>query len=114
MITCIGFIADESDEAAANRRRRQELPTEADIAVRDVGYLLDAQRVAAEVITNLCSPEEEGKRIEVEGGYYVFFLTILLLISFPLDLYLGLLNKAQHCPKNVTLHFHIFFCITSS
>ncbi|XP_075151544.1 HEAT repeat-containing protein 3 [Haematobia irritans] len=50
---------DETEEAAANRRRRQELPTEADMAVRDVGYLLDAQRVAAEVITNLCSPEDE-------------------------------------------------------
>lgn len=50
---------DETDEAAANRRRRQELPTADDIAMRDVGYLLDAQRVAAEVITNLCSSEEE-------------------------------------------------------
>ncbi|XP_037817411.1 HEAT repeat-containing protein 3 [Lucilia sericata] len=50
---------DETEEAAANRRRRQELPTADDIAVRDVGYLLDAQRIAAEVITNLCSSEEE-------------------------------------------------------
>ncbi|XP_073824399.1 HEAT repeat-containing protein 3 [Musca autumnalis] len=50
---------DETEEAAANRRRRQELPTESDIAVRDVGYLLDAQRVAAEIITNLCSPDDE-------------------------------------------------------
>lgn len=57
------FPADESEQAAANRRRRQELPTEADIAVRDVGYLLDAQRVAAEVITNLCSSEDEGKMV---------------------------------------------------
>lgn len=50
---------DETDEAAANRRRRQELPTADDIVMRDVGYLLDAQRVAAEVITNLCSSEDE-------------------------------------------------------
>ncbi|XP_013101646.1 HEAT repeat-containing protein 3 [Stomoxys calcitrans] len=50
---------DESEEAAANRRRRQELPTKADLAVRNIGYLLDAQRVAAEVITNLCSPDDE-------------------------------------------------------
>ncbi|XP_065357073.1 HEAT repeat-containing protein 3 [Calliphora vicina] len=50
---------DETEEAAANRRRRQELPTADDIAMRDVGYLLDAQRIAAEVITNLCSSEEE-------------------------------------------------------
>uniref|UniRef100_A0A1B0AH86 SYO1-like TPR repeats domain-containing protein n=1 Tax=Glossina pallidipes TaxID=7398 RepID=A0A1B0AH86_GLOPL len=63
---------DESEEAAANRRRRQELPTEADIAVRDIGYLLDAQRVAAEVITNLCSDEddyhdEDGNDIDDES-----------------------------------------------
>ncbi|KAM7353156.1 HEAT repeat-containing protein 3 [Cochliomyia hominivorax] len=50
---------DETEEAAANRRRRQELPTADEIAMRDVGYLLDAQRVAAEVITNLCSTDEE-------------------------------------------------------
>lgn len=55
------LFLDETEEAAANRRRRQELPTADDIAMRDVGYLLDAQRVAAEVITNLCSTEEEGK-----------------------------------------------------
>ncbi|KNC31068.1 hypothetical protein FF38_09933 [Lucilia cuprina] len=53
------LFIDETEEAAANRRRRQELPTADDIAVRDVGYLLDAQRIAAEVITNLCSSEEE-------------------------------------------------------
>lgn len=53
-------ITDETEEAAANRRRRQELPTADDIAMRNAGYLLDAQRVAAEVITNLCSSEEEG------------------------------------------------------
>ena len=28
--------------------------------MRNAGYLLDAQRVASEVITNLCSSEEEG------------------------------------------------------
>ena len=53
-------ITDVTEEAAANRRRRQELPTADDIAMRNAGYLLDAQRVAAEVITNLCSSEEEG------------------------------------------------------
>ncbi|KAL9927880.1 HEAT repeat-containing protein 3 isoform 1-T1 [Glossina fuscipes fuscipes] len=64
-------ILDESEEAAATRRRRQELPTEADIVVRDIGYLLDAQRVAAEVITNLCSDEddenEDGNDIDDES-----------------------------------------------
>lgn len=54
------YTIDETEEAAANRRRRQELPTADDIAMRNVEYLLDAQRVAAEIVTNLCSSEEEG------------------------------------------------------
>lgn len=55
------LFVDETEEAATSRRRRQELPTADDVAMRDVGYLLDAQRVAAEIITNLCSSDEEGK-----------------------------------------------------
>lgn len=42
------------------RRRRDELPTEDDLMIRDVGYILDAKRVAAEIITNLCDIEDEG------------------------------------------------------
>ncbi|XP_037959849.1 HEAT repeat-containing protein 3 [Teleopsis dalmanni] len=49
----------ETEDAARIRRRRQELPTDADIAVRDVGFMLDAQRIAAEILTNLTSNDEE-------------------------------------------------------
>uniref|UniRef100_W8CCF5 HEAT repeat-containing protein 3 n=1 Tax=Ceratitis capitata TaxID=7213 RepID=W8CCF5_CERCA len=50
---------EETEEAAALRRRRLELPTAADIAVKEVSNLLDAHRVAAEIITNLVSCDDE-------------------------------------------------------
>ncbi|XP_017483259.1 PREDICTED: HEAT repeat-containing protein 3 [Rhagoletis zephyria] len=50
---------EETEEAAALRRRRQELPTPAEIAIKEVGNLLDAHRVAAEIITNLVSSDDE-------------------------------------------------------
>lgn len=50
----------ETDEEANLRRRKQDLPTEIDAEVKRVGWLLEAQRVAAETITNLCSSEDEG------------------------------------------------------
>lgn len=53
-------ISDETEEAAIKRRRRDELPNENDLVIRDVGYILNAQTVAAEIITNLCVVEDEG------------------------------------------------------
>uniref|UniRef100_A0A0A1XJ21 HEAT repeat-containing protein 3 n=1 Tax=Zeugodacus cucurbitae TaxID=28588 RepID=A0A0A1XJ21_ZEUCU len=50
---------EETEESAALRRRQQELPTPAEIAMKEVGNLLDAHRVAAEIITNLVSNDEE-------------------------------------------------------
>lgn len=51
---------EETDEEAHMRRRKQDLPTETDEEIKHVGWLLEAQRIAAETITNLCSSEEEG------------------------------------------------------
>lgn len=51
---------EETEERAALRRRQQELPTAAEIAIKEVGNLLDAHRVAAEIITNIVSNDEEG------------------------------------------------------
>lgn len=53
-------IPEETEEAAVKRRRLDELPTEDDLMIRDVGYIMDAKRVAAEIITNLCGLEDEG------------------------------------------------------
>lgn len=51
---------DESEDQAHARRRRQDLPTETDVHVKHVGWLLEAQRVAAETITNFCSTDDAG------------------------------------------------------
>lgn len=50
---------DETDELAHKRRRRADLPTELEMEVKNVERLLEAQRIAAETLTNLCSPEDE-------------------------------------------------------
>lgn len=53
-------MEEETDEEASARRRRQDLPTELDIEIKYAGWLLEAQRVAAETITNLCSTDDDG------------------------------------------------------
>lgn len=53
-------MEEETDEQAHLRRRRQDLPTESDVHVKHVGWLLEAQRVAAETITNFCSSDDTG------------------------------------------------------
>jgi hypothetical protein len=49
---------DETETEASARRLREDLPTELDNDIKDVGYLLSAQRTAAEVLTNICSTED--------------------------------------------------------
>lgn len=53
-------MEQETEENATARRRRQDLPTEHDIQIRNVGWTLEAQRIAAETITNLCSIDDDG------------------------------------------------------
>lgn len=54
-------MEEETEEQAQIRRRRKDLPTEIDIHVKHTGWLLEAQRVAAETITNLCSTDDGSK-----------------------------------------------------
>ncbi|KAL9706336.1 hypothetical protein quinque_009854 [Culex quinquefasciatus] len=52
-------MEDESAEQSFQRRRRADLPSDVELEVRNVGWLLQAQRIAAEILTNICSTEEE-------------------------------------------------------
>lgn len=52
---------EESAVQANLRRRRDDLPTGVETAVKEMGWWLSAQRVAGEIITNLCSAEDEGE-----------------------------------------------------
>lgn len=54
-------MEDETEQEAAARRRKQDLPTAIDVEVKTVGWMLEAQRIAAETITNFCSNDDEGK-----------------------------------------------------
>lgn len=51
---------EETDEAASLRRRKDELPTEQELQVKNVGSLLSAQRIASEVLSNICTPDDGG------------------------------------------------------
>lgn len=53
-------MEDETDDQASLRRRKQDLPSDTEIEVQWVGWLLEAQRVAAETITNLCTIDDNG------------------------------------------------------
>lgn len=55
-------MEQETEEEATKRRRKQDLPSVYDIEVKIVGWKLMAQRLAAETITNICSPDENGSK----------------------------------------------------
>lgn len=67
-------MEEETEEEARQRRRKQDLPTEYDIEVKHVGWVLEAQRISAETITNLCSSDEDGNFffIELKKDFLVF------------------------------------------
>lgn len=64
-------MEEETEVEASERRRKQDMPTAIDIEVKNIGWLLEAQRIAAETITNLCSSDDG---ISGDGG--VWCLTI--------------------------------------
>lgn len=49
---------EETEAEAAKRRLREDMPTEIENDIKNVGYLLSAQRTAAEILTNICSTED--------------------------------------------------------
>lgn len=59
-------MEEETEAAASARRRRQDLPTALEIQAKHVGWLLEAQRVAAEIITNICSADDEGESSKIK------------------------------------------------
>lgn len=59
-------MEDESAEQSFQRRRRADLPSEVEQEVRNVGWLLQAQRISSEILTNICSTEEEEWQDEMD------------------------------------------------
>ncbi|XP_055375788.1 HEAT repeat-containing protein 3 [Condylostylus longicornis] len=53
------FIEEETAAEANLRHRKMDLPSDIEIEIKNVGLLLEAQRIAAETISNLCSQEDE-------------------------------------------------------
>lgn len=54
-------MKEETENEATKRRRLQDLPSEYDSEVKKVCWILAAQRIAAEMMTNICSSDEHGK-----------------------------------------------------
>lgn len=59
-------MGEESEADASARRLREDLPTELENDIKNVGYLLSAQRTAAEILTNICSSEGSESKDEME------------------------------------------------
>jgi hypothetical protein len=51
-------MEEETETDASARRLREDMPTQLDNDIKDVGYLLSAQRTAAEILTNICTIED--------------------------------------------------------
>lgn len=56
----------ESEAEATTRRLREDMPTELEKNVKDIGYLLSAQRIAAEILTNMCSSEDSEMNDDID------------------------------------------------
>jgi hypothetical protein len=51
---------EESEADGALRRYRDDQPTELEQELKLVGYLLSAQRMAAEILSNICTPDDDN------------------------------------------------------
>lgn len=58
---------EESPADASMRRFKEELPTELEQEVKHIGYLLSAQRISAEVLSNIVCSQEDEAAGEMEG-----------------------------------------------
>jgi hypothetical protein len=56
----------ETETEASERRLRDDLPSDLERDIRNVGYLLLAQRIAAETLTNICSNEDNEMNEDFE------------------------------------------------
>lgn len=56
----------ETEREASTRRLREDLPSEIERDIKNVGYLLSAQRIAAEVLTNICSSEDSEMNEDID------------------------------------------------
>uniref|UniRef100_A0A2M3Z5D3 SYO1-like TPR repeats domain-containing protein n=1 Tax=Anopheles braziliensis TaxID=58242 RepID=A0A2M3Z5D3_9DIPT len=52
-------IEEETEAQSHQRRRKADLPSAEELEVRNVGWLLQAQRIAAEILTNICSTDDD-------------------------------------------------------
>lgn len=59
-------MGEESEADASVRRLRDDLPSELENDIKNIGYLLSAQRTAAEILTNICSSEGSESKDEME------------------------------------------------
>lgn len=57
---------EETEEQASRRRRRADLPTELELEIKHVEWILESQRIAAETLTNICSFDDENQMNEDE------------------------------------------------
>lgn len=52
-------MTDETEDDAAIRRLKEDLPSDLDVEKKTIGNLLSAQRIAVEVISNICTNDDE-------------------------------------------------------
>lgn len=56
----------ETEEEASARRLREDMPTSLEKDIKEIGYLLSAQRIAAEILTNICSNEGSESNEDID------------------------------------------------
>lgn len=76
-------MEEETEEAASARRRKQDLPTTHDMEIKYSAWVLEAQRIAAETITNLCTVDDNGKTDPIlDTKCFHHILSFIFLFGF--------------------------------
>lgn len=60
-------MAEETDAEASLRRLKEDLPTDFDIEKKMIGNLLSAQRIVVEVISNICTNDDDDSKANSIG-----------------------------------------------
>jgi HEAT repeat-containing protein 3 len=59
-------MVEESESDASLRRLQEEQPSDLEQEVKLIGYLLSSQRMAAEILSNICTPDDDENYEDID------------------------------------------------
>lgn len=109
---------EETEVEASARRLREDMPTELEKSITETGYLLSAQRIASEILTNMCTSEDselnEDMEDDLSGGESVHDYDTSeqqngnQIVADRIPIEISEAVKAHNIVEKVKLNFNLF------